>query len=193
MEVDGGTGLGTQVGLRPNELNNQSHGENETPKTDGETPAETVEKLLDSAPAIASSSTTLNTPAYFSGDRPKCELRNLCGQGPFCLYNGSTPQAYATHVVLGHIYDELSKIRSGELKMDQAELLVSQKKIRRAENYEWICPAPECTMATLKHGEMMRHVDLVHKQMKLPSTRRRKRKLTKTRLIDVMLHILAAD
>lgn len=191
MAVDGG---GTQVGSRPSQLNNESHDEAETPKTDGVTPAETVVKLLDSAPAIASSSTSTSIPLVPSpDDKRKCKLRNVCGRAHFCLYNGSSPKAYAAHVVLAHIYDELSKIRSGELKMDQAELLVSRKKFRRAEGYEWICPAPECTMATLRHGELMTHIDLVHQQVKLSPVRRRRPKFTKTRLTYVMLHILAAD
>ena len=60
---------------------------------------------------------------------------------------------YIKQLTFKHISDELSRIRSEELTMDQAELLVSQERVRRTEKYEWVCCVPECPMASLRRYE----------------------------------------
>ena len=201
--ADSGSHLGPQVGLQPNQLNNHSHDEDETPITDGETPGVTVEKLLDGAPNIASSSThiTANLVSLINdrdqfkfGSPHKCRLRTPYGAARPCSFATFFDlTSYTKHLTLKHISDELSRIRSGQLTMDQAELLVSQEKIRLIEKYEWVCCVPECPMASLTRYEVEKHTYQVHNDMNIKpsSLRRRQSGLQKKTLLDVILDVLA--
>ena len=55
--------------------------------------------------------------------------------GPHVL---SSSLYQACNLLCRHISDELSRIQSGELEMDQAQLLFSQDRVRRVVNYEWV-------------------------------------------------------
>ena len=180
-----------------------SHDKDETPITDGKTPGATVEKLLDGAPNIASSSTHIaaNLVSLINdrdqvkfGSLYKCKLRTPYGAARPCSFATFFDLgSYTKHLVLKHISDELSRIRSGQLTMDQAELLVSQEKVRRTEKYEWVCSVPECPMASLTRYEVEKHTYEVHNDMNIwpSSIQRRGSGLQKKRLLDVILDVLA--
>ena len=158
MAADGGSGV--QVGSQPNKLNNRSHDEDETPITDGETSGATVEKLLDGGPAYVPIPASL---ASLFDHRGRCKLRNAHNPALPChQIVRAGIQARSIHVMLEHFSDELSKIRSGELEVKQAYLLFSEERVSRAEEYEWVCPVPECTMATFNNADLVRHVHMHH-------------------------------
>ena len=158
MAADGGSGV--QVGSQPNNLKKNSHDEDETPITDGETPSATVEKLLDGGPAYVPISLSL---VSLFDSRGRCKLRNRHNPALPChQIVPSGTQARSVHVMLEHFSDELSKIRNGELEVKQAHLLFSEERVSRAEEYEWVCPVPECTMATFNNVDLVRHVHMHH-------------------------------
>ena len=190
MAADGGFCLGPQVGSQCNELYNQSHEGGATSKTDDETPAEKVEKLLDDPPVFVSISENLSS--LFNTKR-KCKLRNPRNTAHTCRQTVSTRlRARSRHVMLQHVADELSKIRSGELEVEQAELLFTEQRVRRAEEYEWVCPAPECTVAMLDDAELERHVHS-HHNIKSTLFRRRGSGHDEKTLGEAVLDILTID
>lgn len=192
MGADGGSCLGPQVVSQSNELNNQSwHDGGAISKTDDETPVETVEELLDDAPVLVPVSKNL---ASLFNTKRKCKLFNPRDTRRPCRQTISTRiRSRSRHVMLEHIGGELSKIRSGELEMEGAELLISEKRVRRAEEYEWVCPAPECTMATLDDAELERHVLLGHHMKSTTPFRRRGYGHDEKTFVEAVLDILTAD
>ena len=170
MAAEGGSGV--QVGSQPNSVNKHSHDEDETPMTDGETPSATVEKLLDGGPAYVPISLSL---VSLFDSRGRCKLRNRHNPALPChqIVPAST-QARSVHVMLEHFSDELSKIRSGELEVKQAHLLFSEERVSRAEEYEWVCPVPECTMATFNNVDLVRHVHMHHNMYSTAALLRRR-------------------
>ena len=196
MAADGESSQGPQFGSQPNKLNVKSRDEGATSGTDGVTPVGTVEKLLGDAPNVASSSTPTSTNlASFFDNMGRCMLRDLDDIARRCNSNSFFPSHYSRHLMNHHIFGELSKIRSGELEVDHAELLVSHGRVRRAERYEWVCPVPECIMASLRRYEVERHIHAVHdSHLKIPTRFQRKgSRLKYKRLGHAVRDILAAD
>ena len=199
MAVDGESSRGPKFGPQPSKIYNKSHDGGATSKTDGKTPVRTVEKLLGGAPNVASSSTPSSTNiASFFDNRGICKLRNVNDMARPCHFKTlSVTQARhcARHLMYDHIFDELSRIRSGKLEVDRAEVLVSHERVRRAERYEWVCPVPGCITASLRRYELDIHIHQVHDgNLKILNLLKRKgSRLKHKTLINAMEDVLAAD
>ena len=196
MAVDGESSRRPTFGPQPNNFNQQSHEGGATSETDGETPVETVEKLLGDAPNVASSSTPSSTTlASFFDDMGKCKLRSPDDVARPCRFEAfsvSTTHC-VRHLVHEHVFDELSRIRRRKLEVDHAEVLVSHERVRRAEKYEWVCPVPRCIVASLRRYEVERHIHQVHDRRVVTLLQRKGAKLKRKSFIDVMEDVLAAD
>ena len=197
MAADDGSSQETQFGSPPNNIYKNSHDGGVTSEIDDETPVETVEKLLGDAPNVASSSTptSIDLRSFFDNSlRSKCKLRYPWDTAYPCPFESfSSLQNSGRHLMYDHIFDELSKIRWGELDVDHAELLISQERVRRAEKYEWVCPVPGCIMASLRRYEVENHIDQMHGHGIPTASRRRERGLKAKNLADAVMDILAAD
>ena len=81
----------------------------------------------------------------------------MAQRDPCSFANFFNVASYTKHLTFKHISDELSRLQSGELTMDQAELLVSQERVRRTKKYEWVCCVPlgvsYGVVETLRGGE----------------------------------------
>ena len=197
MAADDGSSQEPQAGSPPNNYYKMSYDRGVTSEIDDETPVGTVEKLLGDASNIASSSTpaSINLASFFDNSlRARCKLRDTSGIAPRCMFESfASRRSFGRHLMYDHIFDELSRIRCGELDMDHAELIVSQERVRRAENYEWMCPVPGCIMASLRRYEVAKHIDQAHSGMIPTTSRRRGGGLNAKSLTDAVMDILAAD
>jgi hypothetical protein len=169
--------------------------EDEMATTSIEPSSERVSQLPYSAPATGRPSLTRCQLAYtlkaYIDDKGYCNLRNgtrfPCGK----LVSACFPKVYTTHLVYAHIANELSLIRSGQLDIEEAEILNSERRVNRAESYQWRCPVPDCHFVTFRGIEMERHYDESHPNMPLPPAERQGRDLNSMTLISAVSDILA--
>jgi hypothetical protein len=139
-------------------------------------------------PSISASQLTSTLEPYLDNNQ-RCRLRNRDGLP--CGYPISTfTYAHVRHLLYVHIPNELSSIQSGQLDIEDAELLISDKRVHRAEAFQWSCSVRECRSVTFDRNEMARHLRQGHPDINPHPARRQRPDLDRKSITEVMASIL---
>ncbi|KAF8485540.1 hypothetical protein JB92DRAFT_3131231 [Gautieria morchelliformis] len=164
----------SSAGYTPNEHNNLYHDEGQARYTAAEPPTATVVESLGvpvhSQPAEAAGSTALPDPPppiattrYGSSPPPLnpsdkyCRFTKTAGPCYFRVDRKLKTPIYK-HIVHSHIADELRSLDEGTLRVQDAQILTTQDRVRRAKSYVWRCPAQNCRYWSMDKHSVIRHV-----------------------------------
>ncbi|KAF8506185.1 hypothetical protein JB92DRAFT_3122372 [Gautieria morchelliformis] len=162
-----------------NERNNFYHDEGQARYTAAEPPTATVVESLGvpvhSLPAEAAGSLVAAWTALPDPPPPTATTRYGSSPPPlnpsdkYCRFSKTAGPCYFTvdrrlktpvykHIVHCHIADELRSLDERTLRVQDAQILTTQDRVRRAQSHVWRCPAQDCGYWSMDKHSVIRHV-----------------------------------